>query len=162
MSFSNDLLRSMKCCLNIDNHIVHEPILLDCGCNACKKCINDIQGSYAKCLKCNRLHEAAKFQNVPLNFEIEGLIQQKYFKDLIGYLKDNFVKRVDELKDDVLTDDIEYRMDIIKNDIDIRIESLINELHQLRDELKGELDELKEKFQEFVLKINKKNLLKID
>ena len=45
------ILNQMKCGLSNDGHIVTEPILLKCGANACKICIN--QNEIFKCFSCN-------------------------------------------------------------------------------------------------------------
>jgi hypothetical protein len=39
MPLTKDLLKQLSCCLSDDGHIVQEPILIKCGANACKKCV---------------------------------------------------------------------------------------------------------------------------
>ena len=55
MPIPEDLLDQIKCCLNEDGHIVHDPVLLKCGYNACKKCCSDPVVSTFKCLRCHAI-----------------------------------------------------------------------------------------------------------
>ena len=93
-----DLYKSMKCCLSIDNHIVNEPLLLNCGCNACRKCIHDNISPYVKCLKCNTIHELESLENLPSNFHIEELIRNVYLKDLNCCFDEKIRKLSEELE----------------------------------------------------------------
>ena len=56
MSIPDYVLNEIKCCLHEDQHIILEPVLLKCGGNACKGCINNCNKSSVKCFKCNSLH----------------------------------------------------------------------------------------------------------
>ena len=85
----------MQCCLSVNRHILHEPLLLECGCNACKKCIDALIGSQAKCLNCNRSINQEK--NL-FNTHIDELIKTVYLKDLIAALEKEMSKKVEELE----------------------------------------------------------------
>jgi hypothetical protein len=74
MSIPENILNQMKCCLYNDGHIVHEPILLKCGANACKKCVSDSTNQILKCNFCNCLHELNDLLNSPKNELMEYVV----------------------------------------------------------------------------------------
>ena len=69
MPLSKELIKQIKCCLNNENdeHIVIEPIVLTCGFNSCKECINDSKDKMIHCYACNGEHEKA---NQSRNFKL--------------------------------------------------------------------------------------------
>jgi hypothetical protein len=81
MPIPEDLLNQIKCCLNKDSHIVHEPVLLKCGFNACKMCCSDPDTSTVKCFSCHTFHHKTEISNAPNNEAINSIIQT-YLKDL--------------------------------------------------------------------------------
>ena len=86
------ILNEIKCCLHKDPHILLEPVILKCGGNACKGCINDINKSSFKCLKCNLTHDKNDFVE---NKSTESLIRF-VMKDLSNNLDDE-IKAMKEL-----------------------------------------------------------------
>jgi hypothetical protein len=85
MPIPEAILNQIKCCLNEDGHIVHEPVLLKCGYNACKKCCSDQVVSTVKCLRCHAIHEKTELINAPNNKAIDFIIQtflNDLFQDL--------------------------------------------------------------------------------
>jgi hypothetical protein len=86
------ILNEIKCCLHKDPHILLEPVLLKCGGNACKGCINDINKSSIKCYKCNLTHDKNDFVE---NKSTESLIRF-VMKDLSKNLDDE-IKAMKEL-----------------------------------------------------------------
>ena len=61
-SIPDYVFNDIRCCLHEDQHILLEPVLLKCGGNACKGCINDpSKSSPLKCLKCNSTHDENDF-----------------------------------------------------------------------------------------------------
>ena len=90
MAIRETILKQMRCCLSDDGHIVHEPIALNCGLYACKKCIDNSVVSTLKCLGCNGTHEKYDFINAPISKCIEPFIQSflpDLFQDLNEKLK---------------------------------------------------------------------------
>jgi hypothetical protein len=81
MPIPEDVLKQIKCCLNEDGHIVHEPVLLKCGYNACKKCCSDLVVSTVKCFSCHNSHDKNELLNAPYNKAID-LIIKKNLNDL--------------------------------------------------------------------------------
>jgi hypothetical protein len=88
----------IKCCLNNDDHIVYEPIMVKCGGNACKKCVNDATMSNLKCFYCNENHLKAEMLKMPPNQMIQKIIENKYLKDLVQTLKLKLIETAKELE----------------------------------------------------------------
>lgn len=97
MPIPENILNQMICCLNTDGHIVHEPILLKCGANACKKCVSDAQNSTMKCFNCNESHEKSDAVSSPINKMVEYVVQLN-LKDLLQNLKARLEYTVSTLK----------------------------------------------------------------
>jgi hypothetical protein len=90
MPIPEDILKQMKCCLSDDGHIVHEPVLLNCGANACIKCVNDLTITKIKCCSCNGTHEKNDLLNAPKNKFVESFTLSflpDLFHDLNAKLK---------------------------------------------------------------------------
>jgi hypothetical protein len=84
------LLNQMRCCLSEDGHIIHEPIVLTCGANACKSCVSNSTVAILKCFGCNSTHEKKEFLNAPIIKLIESFILSvlpDLFQDLNAKLK---------------------------------------------------------------------------
>ena len=81
MPIPEALLNQIKCCLNEDGHIVHEPVLLKCGLNPCKKCCSDPVVSIVKCLRCHAIYEKKELLTSPNN-KLADLIIQTYLNHL--------------------------------------------------------------------------------
>jgi hypothetical protein len=75
MPIPEDVLNQIKCCLNEDGHIVHEPVLLKCGYNACKRCCSDPVVSTVECLRCHAIHDKNELLNSNNNKAIESIIK---------------------------------------------------------------------------------------
>ena len=90
MSLPDYILKQIKCCLSADdNHIQIDPVLLKCGGNACKECVNDS----TKCLNCNSIHSKNDFTECK---STESLI--RYFvKELFANLNDELRSTKDSL-----------------------------------------------------------------
>jgi hypothetical protein len=78
------VLNEIKCCLHEDQHILLEPVILKCGGNACKGCINDINKSSFKCFKCN------------LNHNKNDFIENKSIESLIRFVMKDLSKNIDD------------------------------------------------------------------
>jgi hypothetical protein len=87
------ILKDIKCCLNEDQHILLEPVLLKCGGNACKGCISDSSTASVKCLKCNTTHDKNDFIE---NKSFESVIRF-FLKDLSNNLDDEIKSMKDLL-----------------------------------------------------------------
>ena len=90
MTIPETLLKQMRCCLYDDEHIVHEPIVLKCGLNACKKCVDNSAISTLKCFGCNGTHEKNDLINAPISKFKESFIKSflpNLFQDLNAKLK---------------------------------------------------------------------------
>ena len=90
MPIPENKLSQMKCCLNDDGHIVHEPVLFKCSYNACKKCISDSTVATIKCFGCNGNHENVDLLNAADNKIVDALINSllsDLFEDLKNKMK---------------------------------------------------------------------------
>ena len=96
MPIKEALLKSIKCCLNKDDHIVLDPVMIGCQKGqgvACKKCIIDCKDKNIYCNRCHNYHEKANLLNAtPFEF-VETFIENS-LNDLFEYvdekLKDSF------------------------------------------------------------------------
>jgi hypothetical protein len=50
-----EIFKQIRCCLSTDDHIVEDPMLLECEGNACKKCLDELTSSFS-CLYCKIDH----------------------------------------------------------------------------------------------------------
>ena len=94
MSLPADVLKQIKCCLNEDEHILIDPVLLKCGANACKECISESLSCLVKCLNCNGSH--SKYDYFTINKLANSLIHF-VMKDLSG----NLHKEIKSIKEDL-------------------------------------------------------------
>jgi hypothetical protein len=89
MLIEKSLLNDLICCLDENEHIINEPLLLLCGCNACKSCIYESTGSTLKCLKCNIIYEKRALLNSVKNKIAETIISTS-LNGLFEYLEKKF------------------------------------------------------------------------
>ena len=89
MSIEKTLLDDLICCLDENEHIINEPLLLLCGCNACKSCIYESTCSTLKCLKCNVTYEKRALLNSVRNKIAETIISTS-LNGLFDYLEKKF------------------------------------------------------------------------
>jgi hypothetical protein len=83
MELNEDILQNLKCCLGKFEfeHIVKDPIMLKCGGNACRECLN---GSI--CRICNKVHQFGDANQYSTNKSAEILIKA-CFNSLLDKLK---------------------------------------------------------------------------
>jgi hypothetical protein len=86
MPIHQDLLKEIECCLSNDRHIVSEPVLFECGENACKNCVNSLKENSNKCYSCDKNHDKKELLNAPFNKLAETIIKinLKDIFELIG------------------------------------------------------------------------------
>ena len=88
MPIHESFLNQIKCCLSKERHYAHEPILMKCGANACKRCINESQSQIKECsacYNCNQMHNKFDYKDAPINKMVETFINF-HLKDLIQEL----------------------------------------------------------------------------
>jgi hypothetical protein len=91
MPIPEDVLNQIECCLKGDGHIVHEPVVLKCGHNACRKCCSDPDVSTVKCFNCQKPYDKNELLNAPNNKAIDSIIQI-HLNDLFQDLKLETIK----------------------------------------------------------------------
>jgi hypothetical protein len=84
------VLNEIKCCFHEDQHILLEPVLLKCGGNACKGCIDDLKESFFKCSKCNSTHNKNDF--------FENKSSEALIRFLMKDLTENLNKEIKSMK----------------------------------------------------------------
>jgi hypothetical protein len=97
MPIPETLLNQMSCCLYDDGHFVHEPLVLKCGFNACKKCIIGSSVTRIKCFGCYGEHEKKDLLNSANNKFVESFIQS-FLSDLFQDLRTKLQSTADLLK----------------------------------------------------------------
>jgi hypothetical protein len=97
MPIPETILNQIKCCLNNDGHFANEPILVQCGANACRKCIFDSTDAILRCFNCNGSHDKKDLLNAPINQFAETVIKL-FSNDLIQYLNESLESSVAYLK----------------------------------------------------------------
>ena len=86
MPIPEDILKGLKCCLSQDGHYVYEPISLECGANACKKCIDNVSNANKmKCQNCLQIHQNRNYSNFGVNIMVKN-IMNLFLNDLIEEL----------------------------------------------------------------------------
>ena len=111
MSLPDYVLNEITCCLNDDQHILLEPVLLKCGGNACKECINDPNRSSVKCLKCHSIHLRNDFTDCKV---AESLIRY-VLKDLSKNLDNEIQSMKDLLKGLLYSFIINFNLNFFKS-----------------------------------------------
>jgi hypothetical protein len=87
MVISNDLLNQIKCCLSTDGHIVIEPVVLNCGGNACKECVkSSLNNIPIDCFSCSRKHDRNELLKAPAN-KFASIFIKSSLHDLFEYIE---------------------------------------------------------------------------
>ena len=94
MPIDESLLKTLKCCISKDEHIVLDPVLVtECNSSACKQCILDSKVENVYCYGCKSKHEKTKLLNAPANIFVENLIKNssnELFEYVDEKLNDSF------------------------------------------------------------------------
>ena len=100
MPIPEELINQLKCCLNDDGHIVRDPVVFECGGNACRICINELKLDSAKCYNCAEIHEKKDLINQQKLVDVENIVNSN-LNDLFEYVKMNLEKTYDLLKGNI-------------------------------------------------------------
>ena len=165
MPIPETFLIQMKCCAFNDGHIAIEPVLVQCGANACKECIKSAKGAVIKCYDCNGTHETKDSTDSPISKLSESIVQY-YLNDLFEHAKENMktigsklssiliylsigkiFNLLINIQEESLVDELNFKIEEIENEMDIRVESLIASIQSNREECKIKLETMKEEFQ---------------
>ena len=82
-SIKEDVTRQIKCGLSSidDEHFVIEPMLLSCGDNACKNCIENLNEMQKECNHCKKIHKKDDLKKAVPNNAVK-LLMKSYLKEL--------------------------------------------------------------------------------
>ena len=97
MSIQSVLINQLKCCFENDGHIAIEPVILKCGGNGCKQCIENSKEALIPCFGCNKTHDKNKLVKAALNKFAEEFIKLS-LNDLLNYVNMNTESMVEKLK----------------------------------------------------------------
>ena len=68
-------LSKIKCCVSNNSHVVDEPVILNCGSNACVNCIKESNNETILCLCCDKEYYRNELLEKPQNKNINNTIQ---------------------------------------------------------------------------------------
>jgi hypothetical protein len=97
MSITNEVFQTLVCSVDDEEeHIIEDPILLPCGHNACRKCIDNKNGKPIECFfdDCNKVYRFDETFQMSNNKTIEALIKN-YLKDLYNIMHDRVKETFD-------------------------------------------------------------------
>ena len=98
MSINDNLLKLMKCCLDEDEHIALDPVLvIECQNNACKRCIIDSKEENIYCYGCKNNHEKTNLLIAPSNKFVEEFIKC-FSNDLFACVDEKLKASFESLK----------------------------------------------------------------
>jgi hypothetical protein len=86
MPLPENILNSLKCCLDKNGHIIIDPVVFKCKGSACKKCVEEIRNDDVECLSCNEKHLKRHLLDAPGNIIAETLVKT-YLNDLFEYIE---------------------------------------------------------------------------
>ena len=96
MPIQESLLKTIKCCITKDEHIVLDPLLVnECQNYACKQCILDSKEENIYCYECKNKHEKTKFLNAPANIFAE--IIKSSLNELFEYVDEKLKNSFESL-----------------------------------------------------------------
>lgn len=101
MTISQKILKILKCCLHNDGHIVKDPIILACGCNACEKCIEYNETSELRCLNCEKIFLQSDVRKMPSNPQASVFVET-FLSDLMSLLKSQFEDTIRSFESKIL------------------------------------------------------------
>jgi hypothetical protein len=145
MSLTEEILNTIKCCLDAKDHFLKEPLLLKCSHSACKRCIERKKGHEFTCEfpGCGRKYKMKKVDKLQSNTILSELIET-HKNDLLEMIKNEFNKIFLNLRDINIEGMIDSNCDIIELEIDLKIESLKNELDNIGDFMRQRVRGLRE------------------
>jgi hypothetical protein len=89
----------LKCSISISDeyeHFVYEPILLICGHNGCKSCIETVRETKIRCRHCMVEYSKEDTQIMQINQKIQSLIKSNW-KELNDELDINLKKTIESM-----------------------------------------------------------------
>ena len=97
MPLPENVLNTLKCCLNKNGHIVIDPVVLKCKGSACKQCVKDIKNDDIECYCCNEKHLKRHLLEAPGSIIAETLVQT-FLTDLFEYIENKLQLLREEFK----------------------------------------------------------------
>jgi hypothetical protein len=146
MSFSDEILNIIYCNASEKKHILNEPILLQCGHSACKRCAIEKRIFRCNYESCNHLNVFQDGNKLKIVKSIDILIQSHYkelyentvgeFNDIIRNIEDEGHENVIDKQGELIEARIHKRAEFLKNQIDTFTNDLCSNLERKKQKLK--------------------------
>jgi DNA repair exonuclease SbcCD nuclease subunit len=132
-----------------DDHLVEEPIEMECSRVMCKNCLlRNVKYQSIKC-KCGQIHEDIDLDRLIVKEAVKELMQ-KETKTLYNWLLTNIAKTENEFNDEDDEAIIDRKIEELKNQVRERVQKLKDDLDRIEAQLLEEIDELKKEVERFV------------
>lgn len=139
-SFAND---------SQDDHLVEEPIEMECSRVICKNCLlNNVEYQSIRC-KCGQTHEDIDLDRLIVKEAVKELMQ-KETKLLYDWLLKNIAKTESEFNDEDDEAMIDRKIEELKNQVRQRVQKLKDDLDRIEAQLLDEIDEIKKEVEKLV------------
>lgn len=140
---SLDNIGLITCCLSYDSHMVNDSLILKCGGNCCKSCVDSQISEYFKCGYCKMIHHKGILKEKIKN-PIVDLFLRSNRSNLIVDVKEKLKSISDEL---ITGEKFSLKFELIEEEIEIQIESLKNKLDNIKIELLRDLNKIRKCFE---------------
>jgi hypothetical protein len=87
----------LECCLGNYEHYVNDPVVLACGENACRKCLEDFNQINFLCRYCRISHEKSSLDIEPVRNNRPRHMIQNHLHDLNGKLNEKIQSTIDSI-----------------------------------------------------------------
>lgn len=143
MSLTENILNILRC--TSCSLIVQNAVILKCGANCCRKCINNSYNANLKELKCNYCSQTHKIEECRAKMQSNphtNILISTFLNDLVHMLKSEFTETIHTL--DLYTNEaFNKKIEFIEEEIELRIESVKNRLDDLWFNLKQDIERIK-------------------
>lgn len=137
----SESFKTYICALSSSNdHLVQEPLCLDCNHQVCSKCINYETSKDVFCKYCEK--------NCNLCKQNESLLLLDHIDELFNMIGENFRIKIEQLKESYKShiENIDLKIEFLKDEIEVRVDSLKTKIDRLHEELIDNLMIYRENF----------------
>jgi parvulin-like peptidyl-prolyl isomerase len=135
----DDIIKIISCSLSSTRHIIEDPVLLSCGHNACRPCVENITFGQ-KCLYQNCNQSVDTSQELKSVKSIHNLVEA-YLNELFKNIHNDSVIINNKLELLNFDDQIDEQFDRLEENILLRFEMLKLQLDKMNKTLMDKLDE---------------------
>lgn len=144
-----EILKIISCSLSSTRHIIEDPVLLSCGHNACRTCMENISFG-KKCLyqNCNQLVDTN--QELKSVKSIHNLVEA-YLNELFKNIHNDSVVLSNKFEVLNFENQIDEQIDRLEENILLRFELLKLQLEKMNKTLMNKLDETRFKLKKYYI-----------